>query len=506
MNWLTSRCAPLVTLSALALAGCDKGTDLKVDLPGTAGTNTEYIEYKNPLLDVATVRVAPVQTLKANHFLIGRLRDNIAGTTEARAYLNTITISSRDSLPSKLTTPVLDSVVMVMGFDKVDGSLTTPAQFDVFNLQAPLDERQAYNSGSNTPTTGPALGQNVTSRLDRTVQVTTAATGTTPAATTTVPDQTVRLVLQRTAAVAAPFAPAPAVASSFFSTTFFPALRGTTFTQAQLDGLLKGLAVAPSAGYSSGIVSFGRTGERRLAFFFHDAAVPAPPSTVRRKWRSFSVFFGPVYSSLPGAPISAPASDPRYYTQITNDFSGTALSALTDVTQAVPGNAGTLNGTSYLQEGVGLGTRVTFKNLGTLLTTPGVTINRAELRVPVKPFSNALLTNPASLHALEVDDNNRALQRIIDFIPTDRVVQADGANQLRTESPSMGTLINAGSTQSYYNLLITSYLQAYVTNKLEGNPASLVLVPNISSALTLSLNRAVIDASNVSLRVYYTKR
>lgn len=506
MNWLTSRYASFVALTALALTGCDEGTDLNVDLPGTVSTSTEYIEYKNPLLDVATVRVAPVQTLKANQFLVGRLSDNIAGTTEARAYLNTITVSSRDSLPSKLTTPVLDSVVIVMGFDKVDGSLTTPAQFDVFNLQAPLDERQVYNSGSSTPTASPALGQNLTSRLNRTTQVTTAATGTTPATTSTVPDQTVRLVLQRTAAVAAPFAPAPAVASSFLSTTFFSALRGTNFTQTQLDGLLKGLAVVPSAGYSAGIVSFGRTYNHRLAFFFHDAAIPAPPSTVRRKWRSFSVFFGPVYSSLPGAPASSQASDPRYYTQIINDLSGTPLSPLADITQAVSGNSGSLSGTSYLQEGVGLGTRVTFKSLDQLLTTPGITINRAELRVPVKPFSNALLTNPTAIYALEVDANNRPLQRTINFIPTDRIVQADGANQLGADFPSAGTLVNSSSTQPYYNLLITSYIQAYIANKLEGNPASLVLVPNINLAPTLSLNRAVIDAGNVSLRVYYTKR
>ncbi|OGX80994.1 DUF4270 family protein [Hymenobacter glacialis] len=507
MNWLlTSRYAPLVVLTALALTGCDEGTDLNVDLPGTASTSTEYIEYKTPLLDVATVRIAPVQTLKANQFLVGRLSDNIAGTTEARAYLNTITVSSKDSLPSSLTTPVLDSVVLVMGFDKVDGSLTTPAQFDVFNLQAPLDERQSYNSGSNTPTVSPALGQNITGRLNRTVQVTTAATGTTPATTATVPDQTVRLVLQRTSAVAAPFAPAPAVASSFFSTTFFPALRGTTFTQAQLDGLLKGLAITPSAGYSSGIVSFGRAYNHRLALFFHDGAVPAPPSTVRRKWRSFSVFFGSVYSGINGAPTSAPASDPRYYTQIINDLSGTPLNALADVTQAVSGNSGVLSGTSYLQDGVGLGTRVTFKSLDKLLATPGVIINRAELRVPVKPFSNALLTNPAAIYALEVDANNRPLQRIVNFIPTDRVVQADGSNQLATGVPSVGTLVNSSATQPYYNLLITSYLQAYIANKLDGNPAALVLVPNINSALTLSLNRAVIDANNISLRVYYTKR
>ena len=73
MNWLTSRCAPLAVLAALALASCDTGTALNVDLPDTATTNTQYQDY-----DVAsgTVRLDSVKTLKTDHFLIGRLVDN----------------------------------------------------------------------------------------------------------------------------------------------------------------------------------------------------------------------------------------------------------------------------------------------------------------------------------------------------------------------------------------------------------------------------------------------
>ena len=503
MNWLTSRSAPFVAVAALALASCDKGTDLNVDLPDTTAISTAYTEYKAPLLlDVATVRIAPVQTLKTDHYLVGKLADNIAGTTQARAYLNVITGSVNDSLPSKLATNVLDSVVIVMGFDKVYGSTTTPVRFDVSTLQAPLDERRAYTSESVTPA-GTVLGQDLVSRLDRTLQVVTD-TATRPVKTTTVADPTVRLVLQRRAAAAAPFAPAPAVASSFLTGLYTNTLRtSTNFTQTQLDAVLKGLVIAPSASYSSGIVSFGRLYNARLAFFFHDSAIPAPAAPKRRKWKSYSVFFGPVISGNGGAP----ASDPRYYTQIENTLAGTPLSPLADVTKAVPSTSATLSGvTSYVQEGVGLGTRVTFKGLDDLLKTPGLTINRAELRVPVRPFSNALFANPGNIYALEVDADNKVLQRTINFASFDRVVQADGTNQLGVNAPAAGNLVDATSTNPYYNLVITSYLQAYLTNKLDGQPASLVLVPNIRASSTLSLNRAVIDAANVSLRVYYSKR
>jgi hypothetical protein len=488
-------------LTALALASCDEGTDLNVDLPNTTSISTEYKEYKDNSLDVATVRIAPVQTLKTDNYLVGRLSDNIAGTTTARAYLNVVTLSSNDSLPSKLTRPVLDSVVMVMGFNKVNGSASTPARFDVFNLAAPLDEREAYNSGSTTPTASTPLGTNLSSRLDRTAVVVTD-TSKRPVTTAVVPDQTVRLVLQRTAAVAAPFAAAPAVSSpSPVLGNLYTELRTkNSFTQAQLNAILKGLAIEPSQGYSSGIVSFGRSFNARLAFFYHDDAVPAPAPPKRRRWRSYSVFFGPVFSGG-GAPASR---DPRYYTQIENQLTGTPLSPLSSPSQAVTST--TLSGTSYLQEGVGLGTRVTFKGLEELMNTPGLVINRAELRVPVKPFSNALLSTPERIYAVEVDANNKVLQRNINFLPTDRVVQADGANQLSSGSEAVGTLVSTSSTQAYYNLVISNYLQAYLTNKLDGKPTSLVLVPNISTSPNLSLNRAVIDAANISLRVYYSKR
>jgi hypothetical protein len=511
MNWLTSRCAPLVALAALALAGCDKGTDLNVDLPDTTAVNTEY---KDLDLDVATVQLKPVQSLKTDHFLIGRLNDNVAGATEARAYFNVLSGGISDSLPSKLTNPHLDSVVLVMGFDMVYGSASTPVKFDVYKLASPLDERQVYDSG--TPTTlAPAdlLGQNLTSRLDRTQQVTTAATTTTAAYTSTVADPSVRLLLQRTAFPAVPpsgtkpgrpaIPAAGSAAGVAFTTSLFNQLaRVSNFDQPQLDAILKGVAVAPSATHTSSILSFGRTYSSRMVLYFH-AAVLGTPATADTLRRSYSVYFGPVYSSSGLSSVR----DPRYYTQISNTLP-TALAALSSQSGFVPASA--LNGTSYVQEGVGLGTRITFKGLETLKNTPGLTINRAEIRVPVKPFTNALFANPAHLYALEVDANNNVLQRVVNFIPTDRVVQADGSDQLGVGTASSinatGGIVDGATSQSYYSLPITSYLQAYLNDKLGGNPAALVLAPNIRNSSTLSLNRAVLDANNIRLRVYYSKR
>ena len=498
MNWLTSRCAPLAALTALALAGCDKGTALNVDLPDTTAISTQY---KDLNVDVATVRLTPVQTLKTDHSLVGRLADNVAGTTEARAYYNVIASSISDSLPSKFARPVLDSVVLVMGFERVYGSSTVPVAFDVYKLLNPLDERQVYNSGTATPL-GAALGQNLTSRLDRTQQVvTTAATTTTPAVTTTVPDPTVRLLLQRRAFAAVPPSgtrpgrPAVSAVPLPFATDLFDQLSLPNFGQPQLDAALKGLAVVPSASHTSSILSFGRSFNSRMVVYFHGIATRT--DTLRR---TYSVYIGAVYSSQ--SPQYT-ARDPRYYTQLIGTLPP-ALAALANPSGSVPAIA--LNGTSYVQEGTGLGTRVTFLGLETLLNTPGLTVNRAELRVPVKPFTNALFASPAALYATEVDADNNVLQRTLNFSTFDRVVQADGQNQLGNGAPVTGLLTDVTTSQAYYSLLITNYLQAYLTDKLEGRPAALVLIPNIRAASTLTLNRAALDATQIKLRVYYSKR
>ena len=497
MNWLTSRCAPLAALAVLGLAGCDTGTDLNVDLPDTTAINTEYKELS---LDVATVRLVPVQTLKTDHYLVGRLADNVAGSTEARAYFNLVpggTIS--DSLPSKLPRPLLDSAVMVMGFNKVYGSATTPVRFDVSLLQEPLDERQVYDS-DRTTTPGASLGQNLSSRIDRTQRVTvpamaaTATSPATPAYTITASDQTVRLLLQRRAYAATPTQPAIAAIEQPAVAALFTRLTQPNFNQAALDAIFKGLSVAPSAGHTSSILSFGPTFDSRMVLYYHSA------DTALR--RSYAVYVGPIYSRRGGAS----ARDPRYYTQITSTLPA-ALAPLATGSGAVPPSV--LGGNSYVQEGVGLGTRVTFKGLADLekqAQESGLTINRAELLVPAKPFSNALFANPTQLFAVEVDANNNILQRTVNFQPYDRIVQADGANPLGVGANAAGNLVDASTTQPYYRLLITSYLQAYLSNRLEGNPASLVLVPSARTSSTLALNRAVLDATNIRLRVYYSKR
>jgi hypothetical protein len=493
MNWLTSRIAPVAALAGLlALAGCEKDTDQVVDLPDTTPISTKYDVYG---VTPATVRFSPVASLKADNFLVGRLRDDLVGTVEANSYFNVVAAGLSDSLPFKSPRIKLDSVVLVMGFNKVYGSDAVPARFDVFSLVEPLSDLSVYNSNSEE-VLGPALGTNLTSRLDRTRQVTVPGVGTTLPTTTTQPDQTVRLLLQRTAA--------PAVASSFGTGLFTELKNGTTLTQARLNAVLKGIALKPAAGYDQAIVSFPRTSAARIQVYFHNDT-----ATVPSKWQSYSVGFASVSA---GASV---VSDPRYYTQLKTNLAGGTPAPLAALATGQAAIVPAIAGKTYLQGGVGLGTRITLEQLAPLRASRGLAINRAELRIPVKAYSNALFPLPTSLYALEVDDANRVLQRTVNFTAVDRVVQGEGANPRGTGLESLATLVNANSSEPYYSLPVTNYLQAYLNNNLDGVlPTGLVLMPtelSTSSGIAvrnrsgLNLSRAVLDANNIKFYVYYSK-
>ncbi|GAA4351814.1 hypothetical protein GCM10023185_10800 [Hymenobacter saemangeumensis] len=498
MNWLTSRIAPAALLATLALAACDKGTDLNVDLPDTTAISTSYMAVQLGT-GAGTVQLKPVETLKTDRYLIGRLTENVSGTTTAATYFNPQLTMRADSLPSKFDRPVLDSVVLIMDYERVYGSATTPARFDIYNLTAKLDEREVYNSESVVGVNAAPLAQNLVGRLDRTRQVASNGSDTNPSVMVTVPDQTFRLLLQRSAS--------PMVTSMFFNNLFNAMNGSAVFNQAALEQQLKGLAIMPNPTYSSGILSFSRGSVPRIEVYFHETDKP-------RKWRAYPIAFGPVYSAQGGSV----ARDPRYFTRITSTLTdGTELRALTSVAPPAPATvvpAGATSGKTYLQEGVGLGTIINLNRpeLRTLRNLKGLAINRAELRVPLKPYTNALFSLPGGIYALEADANNRVMQRVVNFEEIDRAVQVDGANPRGVNSEAYsGPAINSGTATPYYSLVVTNYLQAYLNNNLDGElPNSLILVPNIRRSFvrepTLGLNRAVVDAENITLYIYYSQQ
>ncbi|RSK47963.1 DUF4270 family protein [Hymenobacter rigui] len=505
MNWPTSASrlasVSLAAVSLLSLAtGCDNANDLGLELPGTSPITANYLDLP---VKAFTVRQQPIETVKANHVLVGRLRDTYVGTTTASGYLNIMVepiLSPSDSLPAKFTNVSLDSTVFSLAFDQVYGSATQPLRLDLLTLQAPLDERTVYNSTS-TVATGTTLLTNFEGVLNRTRPVKrrvasgTATDTTTTVITTQVADQVVRIRMQKYPGTAA------------LANTVFTSLSDAAFNQSKLDAVWKGIALRPSAGHTANIVGFTRSANTRITFYFRgtDAA------GVRSKYRSYSLFLANIPA---GNTLLGQIADGKYFTQLSTDLSGTPLAALTTTQSTLPAAAS--SGFTYAQEGVGLGTRIEFQGLDDLRNNTSLAINRAELLLPVKQYSNGIFPYPEGLYLYEVNNANEVLTRTVGATTYERIVPGEGLNsstQVRLTPTSVGAGSYARATvpagqdpTQYFSVPLTEYLQAYLQNRLDGDlPSGLILSPILRSSSTLNLNRAQFDASNIKLRVYYSK-
>ncbi|MBC6991722.1 DUF4270 family protein [Hymenobacter sp. BT491] len=511
MNWLVKAyrltTVSLFSAGLLLTSGCEDPNAIGVELPGTAPANTQYRDLP---VTASTLLQDSLQTLKANSILVGNIRDNNLGiNTIARGYFNlAITLPNlpfalSDSLPAKFTNPQLDSVVTYLSYNQLYGNTTQLAHFDLYNLQQRIGDREVYTSSTTLPL-GEAIGTNLVSSLTRTrkTRVKVASGGATDTSTvvTQVADPSLRLVLHK-----------PAQSSSF-ATALFEQLKNSNFNQAALDAFWKGLAVVPSAGFTGTMVGLGYNPSAVTSQVLVYYRVPSDPETpTKKKWRSYSIFLGTSLSA-------GNAGAARYFTQITPDLSGAgAFARLTDDSKEV--SAAEANGVTYMQNGVGLGTKLVIPGLEDLRKESGLAINRAELIIPVKGYSNLLFTSPLQAYLYEINSHNRVLQRTVGITPIKRLVQADGENQQSQRAHSSNapnseatvTYYDLGANNKYYSVVITSYIQAYLYNQLGGElPAGLLLSPSldlptsIEASLSLNLNRAVLDGNNIKLRIYYS--
>lgn len=514
MNWPTSAgrlaSVSLLGITLLALtSSCEKANDLGLELPGTSPISATYLDLP---LKTSTVRQPVVQTVKANSVLVGRVRDSFVGTTTAAGVLNLLvvpTLSPLDSLPAKFVNPRLDSAVFSLAFDQVYGSAVQPLQLDVLPLQQPLDERTVYNSAT-TVATGAPLVTNFTALLNRDNTVQLPTSNSPDVVNVASPQRTIRIPLLKSSSAV------PLVNSVFAAMT-----SNAGFNQSTLDGLWKGVVLRPSENHVGNIVSIVRGASRTvnvITFYFRTGT--------EGKRRTYSIYL---------ANIAPPAqagsfTDGRYFTQLGTDLAGGALAGLTPKN---PLPASATNGLTYVQEGVGLSTRLEFDGLEALLDKPALAINRAELIIPVRQLSNGLFPYPASLYLYEVNADNQILTRQNGATAVDRLVQQEepikSANSNAVFLPSStgvgypaSAMVPFGQNPTqFYTVGITQYLQIFLQNSFNANearPSGLLLSPALrnsgalapqsllnSTISNLNLNRAQLDANNIRLRVYYSK-
>nr|WP_167855309.1 DUF4270 family protein [Hymenobacter wooponensis] len=488
MNWPASaiRLASVTFLSGTLLGlttACEKANDLGLELPGTSPINSNYRDFP---VTAYTVRQQPVETIKADHFLVGRVADTKIGVTTAKSFLNVQIGMPSDSLPSKYTETKLDSVVLSLGFDQVYGTATRPLRLDLLQLQQPLGERTVYNSQSQVATGSPLISDfaGVLNR-DRSVRQVVAGS-TTDSITVRVPDRVIRMRLLRYPQAAA------------FATTAFAALNEASFDQARLDAVVKGLAVTPTANAQTedNLVGFSRNFDTRLAFYFHGKASGKTVSTRH----VYAIYFGNNPTQLP--------ADAKFFTQISTTLAQ-PLSGLATPFQQVPASA--TGGETYLQEGVGLGTRIEFQGLDDLKNNGQLNIGLAELRIPIKQYTNGLFPYASSVYLQEVNAANQVLIRTVGATDYERLIQVENSSTgavppTSVGTPAAATLYPSYSQPQYYTVPLTSYLQSYLLNRLGGElPSGLILSPILRNNPSLTLNRTTLDASGIKLRVYFSQ-
>ncbi|WP_139925039.1 DUF4270 family protein [Hymenobacter sp. DG01] len=507
MNWpasasrLTS--VSLFAVSLLGLAtGCEKANDVGLELPGTSPITSQYLDLP---VSTATVRQQPIETVNSNQVLVGRLRDAKVGTTTAQAYLNlqyNSLLSPADSLPGAAAR--LDSVVFSLGFDQVYGTSNQPLRFNFASLEQPLDNRTVYNSASAAPT-NTVLASNLAAPLNRELKVWQQLASNTAdkkdSVQVTTPDKVVRLRLLKYPATAA------------LANATFAALQSTPMSQDKLNAAWKGIALTPAEGFADNIVSFNRSYNSRIVFYFSGNNVKGTAGIKGKsgRYHSYSLVAGPL-------PTEAPTTGPKYFTRLSTDFSGTALASLATTGQQVSATA--TEDLTYIQDGVGLATRIELSGLQALMNNSELAVNRAELLLPIRQNTNGLFPYPGinSVYLYEVNASNQPLQRTVGATTYERLIQAErlvqGTQSLATGvgDPAAAALYPSYEALQYYSMPLTEYLQAYLQDRLNGErPSALLLSPVLRTNANLTLNRAQLvnptqpDAAKIKLRVYYSK-
>lgn len=517
MNWPTSarRLASASVFSSALLLGatsCEEASDLGVELPGTTATSTEYRDFP---VTASTVLQDSISTLKANSYLIGRVRDNALGTTTAKGYFNLkISPSATDTLPASVagTNPnaQLDSVVLVMPFATIYGSAASPLRVDVYPLATRLDDQTIYNSASTAAAdVAGVLGAGVSARLNgtRTLRQRNDPTSSTDTSTFKLsePNRTVRLKLN---------------ASNGLLTNVFGLLKTTTFNQSQLDAAWKGLVIQPTTNFNSAVVNFA-VGSVSSAVFYYHYNKKVGTGTLKG---TYSIPFGTLTAAY-----GTKANAPRYFTGIVTEPAApfNQLQGASNSARSIPSSA--TGDVAYMQAGTGFVTKLEIPGLADLKQqaqpqaaggSPSIAINRAELQIPVQASSNLLFAVPGNGYLYEVNASNEPLRRVFLNSSVERIVLRDGVSQLGVgltsiennqgagyyENAATGTRLALSDVNQYYGLLMTGYTQAYVYDKLSGAaPAAFLFSPTLRNSGALGLERAVLDGKNIRLRVYYSK-
>ena len=199
-----------------------------------------------------------------------------------------------------------------------------------------------------------------------------------------------------------------------------------------------------------------------------------------------------------------------YFNGVKTNLSGSPLNALVgNPTQKK--SASETNNQAFIQEQTGIKTHLTFPELTKFKEEGNIYINHAELVLPVKAGStggNGKAMTPPTLFLYESTTNNRILETTGGVSYT---IQRGDASAYGITRPLRVTYNAAKGT---YTANITSYVQALLDKNKANNGIILSATPEDSFTATAAgvpfpgnatVNRTILDATGVQVRIYYSK-
>ncbi|MCS6795010.1 MAG: DUF4270 family protein [Raineya sp.] len=280
-------------------------------------------------------------------------------------------------------------------------------------------------------------------------------------------------------------------------------------TQAELDDFVKGFALVSQGG--NAIWGFRVTDQIPAAIeikFISDSG-------------SEQIYRIAVRNAISADDVSNERYNSQRFNHVSANRAGTPIQSLTTHYQTIPSAA--TNEMTFIQESLGIRTKVTFPYLKELVKNRTIAINKADLVVfPVENTHNQFFKLPRRLDMLRLDENGKLIKYFFRYSEPrlgqgvfiqdtlDARVQAEGNNPFGFDRPFAATF---NSISNSYNMEITTYLQ-YVLNGLNPRYQGVNKFPNSGFILSSDLSntavfRMIVSSSKrntrkMQLRIFYT--
>lgn len=468
MSLQTSRIS-LLFLSLLSLVSCEEPSDIGLNLSGQNALGTSYDNSRT--ISASTIaQPDSVAAFKSNPILLGQTTDGELGEVTAAHYtevnLNGTPVQF-DINPGAQA----DSLVLVLAYTGYyNGDTTADLTVNVNRLSENFKDDKTYFT--NTVLTAPDLlgSKTFKPRYHR-----TSISPKTGAVRSNAFSRVVRIKLNQT-----------------FANELLNKSGSSDFASQE-----------PFRQYWKGIV-ISATGKSIVGFH----TLPDSAGNLLGKVAGINLYF----TDRNGKKLlhNFTLSSQYYYNGIKANRTGVLnLKNGEEVPASQTGNA------TYIQDNTGVKTRLTFPDLAALKAGGNIYVNHAELIVPVKAgtvnANGRVSKAPESIFLYESTPGKRVSKTSsgVSF-----AIQQGNTSPFGITSPNRALYV---ADSGFYKANVTSYIQALLDNRKNNN--GIIISPQAEDSFTqkaalgsstafpgiVTVNRALLDAAKMKLRIYYTR-